>query len=186
MGLPSNLFQSPVILRRFEHEAKFECGRGKAERPLYCIAVPDPETRRGAYPLQNYPEDSIMYADPHPAQCGMAAWLCDWLNRYEHHDGLWVVGWTHPPTMTLTLQNMDEEAWGRLVMIWLDKDGDPQFTVESDHDLVRMIEKGERHYAALACDGWAEWDKAYGKKAQKADFDLKEHEIKREVLESLR
>ena len=186
--LTSEIWKSPIIQRRFQQEACFETNRrGKASRPLYCVCVPDPETRRGCNVMQNYPDDSIFFADPHPAQCSMAAFVSDKLNRNEHHDGLWVVGWTHPPTVNDLIKSGDgNECWGRLIMLWLDEDGDPQFTVESDNDFTEMIEAGDQYYVGLAAEAWTKWDDAFGKKAQKSDFGLKEHEIKKEVLESLR
>lgn len=111
---------TPTLLRRFELEADGEDGDG---RYYACILRSNGEL--------------IVH---HPGAPGIAAeqslWAADvlkLLNREVHHDGAWVVVFTHPkPSMfdnALLASNMHAQ-YARYVLLWLDQDGDVQIPVE--------------------------------------------------------
>lgn len=70
-------------------------------------------------------------------------------------------------------------------MIWLDEDGDPQYTVESSLPIIEIIDGGIANYITQAERAHEAWSEAYGKKAVKDDFGIKEHQQTQEVLSSL-
>lgn len=63
--------------------------------------------------------------------------------RALNHDGAWVAQWL---------------AEGRrLNMIWLDADGDPQFTVELDEDAAGVAEVALLHWLQQLEEAWGCW-----------------------------
>lgn len=101
---------------------------------------------------RNYP--SVFSGDDPPAY--QQFWLdtmCQGLNSQIAHDGAWIVAWTHQPLL-IEYMNRNPIEWRRFVMIWVDKDGDPQFVVDNIEpfaviatvDQEKFIEDGENAY----------------------------------------
>lgn len=64
-------------------------------------------------------------------------------NRLLHHDGAWVAQWC------LQGRHMN--------MIWLDQDGDAQFTVEFDEDAYGLVQVDLHHWLEQLEGGWQSW-----------------------------
>lgn len=171
-NLPPNIWNAPAIRNRLLAEASFECDHGVSDKKIYWVVVPEADGKGGHIVLRNF-EPKPFVPDPHEMQEMMATDLQMLLQKNLHHDGAWIVGWTHPPQASsfLHLEGGDN-VWGRLIMIWLDEDADPKFTVESDHPVQDMVENGPKYYCGLAAQGYEMWDKEYGKKALKEDFGI--------------
>ncbi len=184
MDLPANLWKSPLILQRLAQEAEFECRYGKADKPHYWFAVPEADTKVDLIELKNYVE-TFTDIDPHPHQKGMARELMVMLNSNIDHDGLWIVGWTHPPPAWETIKVDGDNCWGRMLMIWLDEDGDIQFPFETDSPLFEIVEAGLDHYVEMCEKSWQAWNESFGREAQKKEFALKEEQLTKKTLESL-
>lgn len=185
MILPENLWKSPVIQKRLAVEAGFECnGAGISEKKHYWCLVPFADSKDGVTVLRNY-EKSLQDADPHEMQQEFARQVMTMLQREAGFDGLWLVGWTHPPSSYEVLTDTGN-CWARLIMIWHDSHGDPQYTVESDFPFVAMMEAGEAYYVGLAHDAHQQWKEVYGPKVLKADMGLKDHQVKSAALEALK
>lgn len=182
--LPSNLWKSPVILKRLYAEACFECEWGVSEKKHYWCMVPMSDSKDGINVLKNY-EDGISNADPHDMQQVFASKIMTELQQEAHFDGLWLVGFTHPPTSYGVLTDT-ENCWSRWIAIWFDEDGDPQFTLESDLPFMNQVEMGAPYYVGLAQKSHAQWKEMYGRKAMKSDMILKEGQSSKAALEALR
>jgi hypothetical protein len=127
----------------------------------------------------------LQNADPHEAQMQFAYELQKILIQEAGFDGLWIVGFTHPPS-TYSVITDTENCWGRLIMIWLDEDGDPQFTLESDRLFVEQFQDGPNYWVERAHEAYNAYLPVFGRKAMKADLLLKDGEhMRKAALESL-
>jgi hypothetical protein len=139
MMIDVRLYQSSTVLLRMDAEA----GNG----PWCAVTF----MRDGkAVLLSNQPaldwsSDQMLFAND----------MAKGLNKLLHHDGFWIVGWTHPaPYMLL---GMATRTYGRMVMIWCDADGDPQFTIESEDPVWKILECGPQQWAEQAEQAWQKW-----------------------------
>ena len=182
--LPNNLWKSQVIKDRLYAEACFECDRGIADKSYYWVLVPQADIRADLVELKNY-KPSITDVDPHEVQIAFAKDLQLALQKEAHFDGLWIVGYTHPPTTYETLTDTGN-CWSRLIMLWLDTDGDPQYTLESDLNFHTQLEHGVEYYIKLAHDAHKQFEEQFSQSQLKKDMMLKEEEQRREALEALK
>ncbi len=184
MKLPANIWNSKAIRNRLFAEASFECAHGMPSKFHYWVVVPEGDTMRGQIVLKNYTA-SPLSIDPHEMQQEFARQVREVLQKELHHDGVWVVGWTHPPEAWEAVRIDGDNVWGRLIMIWLDEDADPQYTVESDLPFLAMVEAGIENYLGQAARAHEAWSKEYGKKAMKEDFGIKANQTTKEALATL-
>ncbi len=70
-------------------------------------------------------------------------------------------------------------------MIWLDQDGDPKFTAESDMPFYDMVKEGVNYYAGLAEQAYTQWLEMVGPAAIKDDFGIGEDQQRKAALEAL-
>lgn len=144
---------TPSLLRRFVAEAELEAGDGRH----YAFM----QRSNGELLAHNPYSPEI---DPHQAM--FAADVLKFLNRELHHDGAWVIAFTHPkkpdPGMAIFAQPSTE--YRRYVLLWLDSDGDVQFAVEWIEGESELLDFPEVMAAGLIpianqCEGaWAMWD----------------------------
>lgn len=179
-SLPSNLWTSPVLLERMAAEAAFE----GAEKPHYWFVVPQGDTKREEIILKNF-DENFLHVAPHELQQDFAKKLREMFQKEIGHDGIWMVGWTNPPSSGQAVAIDGDNCWGRLVFIWLDEDGDPQYAFDSFRPFISMLQEGAEYYANLAETAHDAWKQEFGKKAVKEDFGIKEHQISKDVLKSL-
>lgn len=100
----------------------------------------------------------MLPVDPTPAQMIWAEQQVKLLNKEVSHGGAWVVGFTHPPSMverTMLLNTGD--AWKRVVKIWLDKEGDPAFTIDNIDPFWANIETYPEHFIEQAEQAWQKY-----------------------------
>jgi hypothetical protein len=111
---------TPTLLRRFAVEAEAE-----SKLPhYYAIVLRDDNDVVAHHPFGPQLD---------PAQMIWARDVLVGLNKELHHDGAWVVVFTDP--LPIVLQTVLHNApthmeYGRYALIWIDSDGDPQFTME--------------------------------------------------------
>lgn len=79
----------------------------------------------------------------HVTQQAFAHRLIRILNKEVWLDGAWVVGWTH--------------GGNRLMIIYIDADGDPQFTIENDEPVSVIMSVEPLKYAEDAWDAYHLW-----------------------------
>lgn len=144
---------TPTLLRRFKLEGEFEGSDGRH------------------YGLIPRDDGSLMCHHPgSPAvDAVQALWAADvlkLLNRELHHDGAWVVVFTNvrPVSLECVLANPGHAPYDRYCLIWLDADGDPQFTVEweagitSDlQDFADVLLAGIESTAQKCEAAWSLW-----------------------------
>lgn len=182
-NLPQNLWKSPVIKARLDMEAAFECRHGISDKKHYWVLVPESDTRNGVVILKNF-EPNLQDVEPHEMQQEFARQVQQMLQKEASFDGLWLVGYTHPPSSYGVLTDT-ENCWNRLIAIWHDQDGDPQYTLESDLPFINQLQAGEMYYVELAHQSHKQWEKIYGRKAMKSDMLLEEGQTTKAALEAL-
>lgn len=183
-NIPHSIWNSKAIRKRLMQEAHFEGSIGQPEKPQYWVNVPLTDTF-GETTLRNY-NPGIFDSDPHEIQQVFAKVVRKMLQAKYGHDGLWMVGWTHPPATWQQIRVDGDNVWGRMIMLWCDEDADPQFAIEFDDEkFVEMMSKGEAYYVDQAERAWISWDEYFGKKAQKSDLCVSEAQTHKEALSTL-
>ena len=182
--IPEGVFKAQTIRDRLIMEAHFEGKNGVASKPYFWVTVPEADTKRGCIILKNFKETEFDIA-PHPSQQEFARELQAYLQKEHHHDGMWIVGWTHPPEFSDLIRIDGTNVWSRLIMIFLDEDADPQFTTESERLIAEMIEDGIVYYGNMAESSWVEWQEQYSAKNMKEDMGLKDEQQTKATLSSL-
>ena len=135
------------LLRRFEAEASFEDGDG---RYFGLIHRGD-----GAFLTHG------MGPHPSPEQMVFAQDVLKLLNKELHHDGAWVIVFTNPQPLALAISNLTEYA--RFAILWMDRDGDVQFTLdwvdgEGDmFDFADVLLAGLETWGNHAEQAWQTW-----------------------------
>ena len=80
------------------------------------------------------------------------------LNRDLHHDGAWVAVYTHPAPAALIVEV--ERAYMRLVLMWMDGDGDVRIPFEIEEaDFSKIVEQGLHRWLGEAETAWQTWKK---------------------------
>lgn len=181
--LPNKLWESPVIKRRLAMESAFECNAGISAKKHYWVVVPQADTRKGCVTLKNF-DVNIENVEPHEAQKEFAEDIQNILQQEASFDGLWVVGYTHPPSTYHALTD-SQNCWDRLIMIWHDKDGDPQYTLESDRPFISLVNDGPEYWVEQAHVAHKSFLPIYGDDAMKSDMKLTEAQQKKAALDAL-
>jgi len=181
--LPNNLWNSPIIKQRLMMEATFDGDRGIPKKPHFWVLVPRADIKAGKVLLKNF-DPNMLDREPHPDQQAFAERLQVALMKEAHFNGLWIVGWTHPPS-TYGILTEQDNCWNRLIFIWLDRDGDPQYTLESELPVINIIAHGKDYYVGLAHEAHDSWREMYGEDVLKSDMMLRDDQQKKAVLESL-
>ena len=81
------------------------------------------------------------------------------LNRHMPNGGAWIVQWSDPKPYEAESHAILLEAteYGRFVIIWIDVDGDPQFTIEFDDDFKEALRAGVDPWMERAASAWKQW-----------------------------
>lgn len=140
-----------TLLQHFALEAEFEGGSGQ----YYALMLRDNGDLMAHHPFSPGLD---------PAQLMFAADVLRLLNRELHHDGAWVICFTHPKPQALKSGiHLPSTHWefGRYALTWLDADGDPQFTQEwmegsssERRDFVSVLLQGIVPVAQMAEAAW--------------------------------
>ncbi len=179
MKYPDYVLESKAVLGRLTAEAYFDSSNGDDSRGLYWCLTQVPSDRT-IIKLQNF-TTSILDVEPHEIQKGFADQLVRQLNREVGHDGGWIVGFTHPPYRGDAIRVDGDNVWGRMFFLWLDKDGDPQFTFDTDLPFVEVFGSGIEGYLNQCEKAYHEWEKVLGKQGLK-DLGIKEDQLIKEAL----
>lgn len=135
-SLPFDQVVTPLLLRRFLLEAHVEDASGESIEPRFEGDVPPAPY----YAIVKRDDGDLAVWHPYgPALDDMQMLFSHdvlrRLNKDLHHDGAWVIVWTNPapppPMDSLgVLVNPRARDYRRYALIWMDKDADPQFTIE--------------------------------------------------------
>lgn len=147
---------TPTLLKRWQDEAEFEHGDGRH----FGLILRDDN-----HSLIAHTRGPALSPD----QMLWAGTILRMLNTELHHDGAWVIVFTHPmpPKLETVLHNPTHCEYGRYAFIFLDQDGDPQFTMEwetgitSDlKDFAAIVEQGPLATCTKAEMAWVEWSES--------------------------
>lgn len=144
---------STVLLKRFQVEGEFNGADGRH------------------YGIIRRDDGSLLAHNPgapdlDPYQMAWASDILKLLNRELHHDGAWVIVFTHPAPwseMEMIRFGGDSE-YDRYAIIWLDADGDPQFSVEWEkgtdelRDFTAILLQGATATIAKCESAWQTWN----------------------------
>lgn len=80
------------------------------------------------------------------------------LNKECHHDGAWVVGFTHPiPFAQRILMVNPAFEWRRIIKVWLDREGDIQFVVDNIEPFDVTYARGHHYFVNQCEEAWQQW-----------------------------
>lgn len=80
------------------------------------------------------------------------------LNEKLHHDGKWIVAFTHPsPHRPAEWFTNGVGYFNRWYFLFVDQDGDPQFTVENDDRFDEVLTEGPDHWIEQAEQAYQTW-----------------------------
>ena len=148
---------TPALLQRFADEAKFEAGDGR----YYGIILND-----FGHPVAHHPySPALDYI-----QLIWAADILRRLNRELHHDGAWVIVFTHvlpQDEVKSILYNREHAEYGRYCIMWMDHDADVQFSQEWVHgsseelrDWATVMSQGVEAVLQKCEGSWQLWHEA--------------------------
>lgn len=126
--LPDDLRFSPHVSRRLFLEADEGYGWAVAQK-----TNGDIKTACNAPPGNR----------PHIFQQDFAYSLLKKLNSQIPNGGSWTVSWC--------------DGWRKLVILWLDKDGDIQFPVEDEELISDILNAGPDHFVGQCAEAWQLW-----------------------------
>lgn len=116
------------------------CGKTVIERNF------DPRDK-SLYAVPDVPVDQMLWAEE----------ACRVLNKECHHDGMWVVGFTHPPSLGDLVAVNKQEFWKRIVKVWLDADGDVSFTADCVDPWWAVAQQSTDHFINQSEQSWKHW-----------------------------
>lgn len=81
------------------------------------------------------------------------------LNRHMPNGGAWIVQWSDPKPYENpgNLIMLDAIEYARFVIIWIDVDGDPQFTIEFDDNFNEALTMGVDPWLERGASAWNHW-----------------------------
>lgn len=122
--LEDNTLITKLLIRRFHAEGEFEGGDGK-----YAAFIQKRDRNILSHTLS---------CKPGMLEQFFAEDMLNALNKHLHHDGAWVIVFTHydPPRPPFS-----EGVFNRFVLLWLDEDGDVKFPLECVHPLHKVMEE---------------------------------------------
>lgn len=96
---------------------------------------------------------------PPDYQVAFGCRLAQLLNKQISHNGHWIVAFTHGPlpNFGLVIPGRPTDDWRRFIMLWLDEDGDPQFTVDNVEPFSIVAQASNDHWISDADKAWDHW-----------------------------
>lgn len=146
--MDDRLLITDAVETRLGDEADFNLGAGD-RRYWKCAVLSDGSAMIQASGFTPGPEYQAAALD-----------LVKLLNGAIGHDGAWIAAWTE---WTPTVEDVLCGAGGhpeRLVLLWIDHGGDPQFTVEIEDSLVDIVTAGPDHWIEQCEEAWGKWHHA--------------------------
>ena len=138
--LDITLLTTPVLIRRLSLEAD--------EGPFWVLGTYSNGKRFALLPEKPIPP-------PVEEQKVFASDMVQMLNEDLHHDGAWFVGFTNP--LDPVIPFLASTYYGRFFFLWIDQDGDPQFTIENDEQFWQVLQAGPDEWLGHAETSWQQW-----------------------------
>lgn len=151
------LLITDALKRRLIAEGQMEGGPGH----FWCVVR---RSNAITVPFKSSP----LIPRPAPDQVMFASDMVESLNRHLHHDGAWVVVFTHPAAVVPNMLDLQETTsmarpvidftgYDRWAFLWLDRDGDVQFALENDDLFAETLLSGPDHWMEQAEQAWQRW-----------------------------
>lgn len=146
--LDDDLLITPFLKRRLATEGRYADGDGS----VWVILTRSNGQRvevlsqaaAGWYPLKEQREFAHM--------------LAQLLNAQIPHDGRWIVAFTHPSETTTEFhEKIGEVYYNRWFALWVDKDGDPQFTMDNENRFDEVMAVPLFKWVSDAEQAWTNW-----------------------------
>jgi len=143
-----DLLLTAAMRDRFDMEGEFEQDGAAFIAQNSGLIVPNPgggwwaAVQRTNGDVHRYANTKLVI-DPTDDQQAWQMTLLRLLNREIHHMGAWVVGWTHDNT--------------RAIWMWLDNDGDVQFTTDNDERWAVQSSTDNLTWVSQCEDSWQHW-----------------------------
>ena len=102
-------------------------------------------------------EVDVHALSPTPEQAIFSRDMCEALDKELAYNGSWVVQWVKPMPVGNLLCNPPE--YSQVNFLWLDEDGDVQFTIEAEHNIITLLSSGKIHWMDQCNQGWEAWKK---------------------------
>lgn len=147
--IDDRILATDALRRRLLAEAQFEEGPGT----YWGVSV-----REGVLLVPFKSADGI--AAPMEDQQMFANDMAHALNKHLHHDGAWLVLFTHPmglvniPIVGMTPLPVPYDRW---VFLWMDADGDVQFSMDNVEEFAEVLLAGPDHWMEEAERAWQTW-----------------------------
>lgn len=106
------------------------------------------------------------------------------LNKHVGFDGSWLVEFTHYPDLGTCLSVDPDLNWRRIVLIWMDKDGDVQFSSEITDPFVHVISTQPEHWIEQMTEAYENWKDIMKKSFEKQKKAFTYNEAQGEVAPS--
>lgn len=174
MMFDENLLFTQALRNRLNSEAAMQSDIGTAFPAWF--AVKSLERGRGKTVIERNYDPNGLSAVPDPAdhQIIWAEAVSRILNHEIHHDGAWIVGLTHPPGFGEMLKIEPKFEWRRTIKVWIDRDGDPQFTCDCIDPWPFVAERGPEHFVEQSEQAWQHWKRLMRDALAPKDYQLKQ------------
>lgn len=171
MRFDENLLFSQALRNRLDTEAAMEADLGTTSASWYAVKMLDDHQ---VVIERNYDPRAGIISDPPTHQMLWAEAVSKILNHECGHDGRWVVGFTHPPGYGEMVLCEPKFSWRRIIKVWLDIDGDPQFTVDCIENWENVASQSPHHFIGQAEEAWKHWKVLMRDVLQPKDYQLKQ------------
>lgn len=154
------LLFSKTVLKRMDQECSADADIGQ---PEYSAWLAVGVTNDGkAVIARNYQGLTDQYGigyslEPPAHQVAYLEGMARLLDQHAHHDGKWIVGLTHAPDSASLLGVEPNLNWRRIVKVWLDQQGDPQFSLECSDPFEDVVSAPDQHFIEQAEQAWTKW-----------------------------
>lgn len=149
---------SKAIRERLDAEAALSADLGTENETWFAVLVRqdghiviernyDPNNRIEVVSVDDPPVHQILWAES----------MSRLLNRELHHDGAWLVAFTHPPGFSEMIRTEPNMEWRRVIKLWMDVDGDVAFTADLIDPFWQVMQISEHHFAEQSEESWQRW-----------------------------
>jgi hypothetical protein len=156
--LPDTILLSPIVKHYIKERLRFEGEQEDGNGTVFAVI----QKADGGWI-----ESGTQLAPPLiPEQTMFARDMVQILNREIHHNGCWLVFFTHPERADGFVPGGFETEYPRFGFIWLDQDGDPQFTMDwlngeyEELTFQDVLMSGPVSWAQRLETAWHEWHTA--------------------------
>lgn len=147
---------TPFTLRRLDAEAEEGEIQLSGFPKFFCIVY-----RGGSYQyLKNFNGNAFdIVTQPPLHQVNFGCRVSKLLNQQLHHNGHWLFAFTHSPLVNNLIRPGQHDAndWRRWILLWLDHEGDPMFTIDNIEGTHLLAAAPDSHWLEEAELAYGHW-----------------------------